>query len=216
MPSWVLDISKDRDSTSLSITFQFLVILTLKMFFLSVCQIVPIGSCPFSGYNWEEPGSLFIAIPTLPCQVFVHMDKIPPESSLLWFPLSHPLSHNLFLYVKCSSPLNTFVTPHWTCFRTYKTLLSWESQHWTQHSQFVVTVLSRLEGSCIHPLKLCLKTWKALLRAQWMPHQSFELPGGLCNFCVYVALHPVLFSEQKKDSSVRMPCLCMLFTPDLD
>lgn len=37
MPSWVLDISKDWDSTSLGTMFQFLVILTLKMFFSFLC-----------------------------------------------------------------------------------------------------------------------------------------------------------------------------------
>lgn len=92
------------------------------------------------------------------------------------------------------------------------------AQHWTQHSQFIASVLSRVEGSCIHPLKLCLKKkWKAFLGAQWRPHQSFELPGGVSNFCLHAALPAVLLSEQTKAHvSVRRLCLCVLFTPDLD
>lgn len=151
-----------------------------------MCQLLPIASCPSSVYHWEEPGSFSITAPTLPSQVLVHMDKNPSESSLLW--LSQPFSCNLFLYVRFSSPLNIFVTPQWTCSRMYKTLLSWGAQHWTQHSQFVASVLSRMKESCIHPLKLCLKRRKALLGAQWRWHQSFELPGGLSNFCLYAHL----------------------------
>lgn len=165
MPSWVLNISKDWDSTSLGI-IEFLVILMLKMFFLFCVST---------------------------CALWAFSSLVPSEPSI---------SYKLFFYARCSSPLNIFVTPHWTCFRTDKTLLSWGAQHWTQHSQFVAPVLSRVEGSCIHPLKLCLKRWKALLGAQWRPHQSSELPGGLSKFCLYAALHPVLLSEQTK------ACVC--------
>lgn len=145
-------------------TFQFLVILTVKMFFLS-CVSTP-AYCLLS-FQWvplRRASSLSITAPTLPSQVLVHMDKSPSEFSLLW--LSQPFSCNLFLYVRFSSPLNIFVTPQWTCSRMYKTLLSWGAQQWTQHSQFVASVLSRMKESCIHPLKLCLKRRKALLGAQ--------------------------------------------------
>lgn len=146
-----------------------------------MCHLMPIGSCPFS--DWEEPGSLFTTTPTVPSQILVHMDKISSESYLLWFPLSHPSSYYLFLYVRYSSPLNIFVLGS-SALDTAPSICSISTEH---------------TGKILHPaFQLCLNRWEALLGAQWRPHQSFELPGGLSNFCLYAALHPVLLSEKKK------------------
>jgi len=74
-----------------------------------VFQLLPIASCPGTGHQRKEPGSVFFA-PSL--QTHIHIAKIPP--SLLFSRLNSPRSLSLSSYVRCSSPLIIFVVLCWT------------------------------------------------------------------------------------------------------
>jgi len=58
-----------------------------------VFHFVPTTSCPVTGHHWKAPGSVVLA-PSL--QVFIYIDKIPPEPSLLQAEESQ-LSHLLLI-----------------------------------------------------------------------------------------------------------------------
>lgn len=61
----------------------------------SIFEFVPIASFPFTGYQWEEPGSILYS---LSHQLFIHIDKIPLVH------LSSPSFLSLSWHNRCSIP----------------------------------------------------------------------------------------------------------------
>ena len=57
-----------------------------------VYQFVPVVSCTFSGYHWEESDSVFF---TPSCQVFTHIAKMP--LNLVFYTLNGSNSQPLLL-----------------------------------------------------------------------------------------------------------------------
>jgi len=86
-PDSFFNVSKDGDATtSLDNLCQFSVTLTvIKCFWmfrgtLFVFQFVPTASCPVTGHQRKEAGSVLFA-PSL--HMFIHINKIPTDPSLL-------------------------------------------------------------------------------------------------------------------------------------
>lgn len=133
MSGWVLNISKDGESTVSQADFlQCLTTLAVKCFFFlrnalcfSFCS-VPLW--PFLGHHCEEPGFLFFT--SSPSGVYTHWYNHP---GLLISRLYSPSCLGLSLCVLCHRPLTIFVALHWThsvslCVSVLGV------QHWTQQS----------------------------------------------------------------------------------
>lgn len=77
----------------------------LLVFSIYLFQFLPVHSLPFTGYYWEESGSIFL-IPSY--KVFIHMDGIPPD--LLFSRLNH-FSCQSFLIQETLQSLTHFWGP---------------------------------------------------------------------------------------------------------
>lgn len=67
------------------------------------------------------------------------MDRMPPSRLFLW--LNSPRTLSFSLCSKCYKPSSILVKLCWPCISMC--FLSWEVQHWAQHSRYVSSGLSR-------------------------------------------------------------------------
>lgn len=143
MASWVLNISKDEDSTaSVGNLYQHLTILTVYFCLtrISLISFCANGLCPVTGHYWEESGSLFFPLTS---HIYTLIRSISAFSSLR---LSNPVSLSPSSYDSCSCFLIIFVALCCTHFSRSMSLLYQTVQSWVQHSKCVSLVLRRGKG----------------------------------------------------------------------
>ena len=95
-----------------------------------VFQFVPIAFGPVTGHQWKEPGSVLFS-PSL--QVFIYIDDISPEPSLLQ-PECSQISLHFFIG---KMVLTIFVALRCSLSSKPLSLLYRGPQNWTQHSRFL-------------------------------------------------------------------------------
>ena len=91
-------------------------------------QFMPISSCPFAGYHWEESGSVFF-IPTP--HIYMHLTRSLPGR--LFSGLNSFISLSLPSWVRSSSASVIFVAFNWAHSSMSLSFLYWGAQTWTQY-----------------------------------------------------------------------------------
>jgi len=128
-----------------------------------VFQFVPIALYCITGHHWKESGALIFI---LSCQIFIHIDKIPPEPYHLQAEQSQ-LSQTLLVW----GPLIILVAFCWSQSIMSISLLYWELRTRNSTPGVTLPMLSRGEGSAPSmvlpvPTPATGKSWLKVLTLQ--------------------------------------------------